>query len=158
MTAPRPQEVNLECMSPFGILPLEKRLLLRVWPRGDCWEWRGGTDRNGYGVFDYMAYHNLYVHRMVYELAKGPIPPGLQIDHICRHPWCVKPSHLEAVPQRLNIIRGIGFAGRNVRKTHCPRGHEYTLANTITDRPGSRKCRSCKNARDRKRRQANAKA
>jgi len=49
-----------------------------------------------------------YAHRLAYERAKGSIPAGLQIDHLCRVRECVNPDHLEAVSQRENIRRGKG--------------------------------------------------
>lgn len=45
-------------------------------------------------------------HRLAYTLTKGPIPDGLEIDHICNVKACVNPAHLEAVSHRENIVRG----------------------------------------------------
>ena len=92
-----------------------------------------------------------YAHRLAYELVKGPISDGLQIDHLCRNRACINPDHLEAVTQRENILRGEGVAALNARKTHCPQGHAYDEENTLilTGRQaGARRCQIC--ARDRK--------
>lgn len=67
-----------------------------------CWIWGGRTNAKGYGVFgDNLA------HRLAYERAKGPIPSGRQIDHLCRTPACVNPAHLEAVAPAVNTRRGL---------------------------------------------------
>lgn len=64
--------------------------------------------RNGYGMERSAAGPMRSAHRLAYERAKGAIPAGLQIDHLCRVRECVNPDHLEAVSQRENIRRGRG--------------------------------------------------
>lgn len=49
-----------------------------------------------------------YAHRLAYERAFGPIPTGMQIDHLCRVRECVNPDHLEVVSHTENVRRGIG--------------------------------------------------
>ena len=61
-----------------------------------CWEWRGAGSANGYGSFR-VGSRNLCAHRVSYELLVGPIPAGLQIDHVCPNRRCVNPDHLEPV-------------------------------------------------------------
>lgn len=117
-----------------------KRFWLHVWPRGDCWEYRGVRNSNGYPYFR-IGREQIRAHRYAYVEAKGIIPIGLTIDHLCWHKWCVKPSHLEAVTSAVNSIRGDGAKWQRI-KTHCPRGHAYTAENTYVER-GRRHCREC---------------
>ena len=94
------------------------------------------------------------VHAVVYELLVGPVPVGLELDHLCRVPNCVRPSHLEPVTKRENTKRstaGAATAMRERAKTHCPKGHEYSEANTWVNRRGWRACRRCHADRERAR-------
>lgn len=68
---------------------------------GGCWPWQGFTDFNSYGRFSRYG----LAHRFAYEFLVGPIPKGLEIDHLCRNKSCVNPDHLEAVTHRENIRR-----------------------------------------------------
>lgn len=106
-----------------------------------CWQWTGHLD-DGYG---HIRVNNKQgqAHRFSYEQFRGPIPDGMEIDHLCRNRACVNPAHLEAVTSVVNTLRGESFAARNARKTHCPSGHPYDDANTRIDKRGSRVCRAC---------------
>lgn len=56
-------------------------------------------------------------HRVVYEAWYGPIPEGIQIDHLCRNRRCVKPYHLEALTQEEHIRRtDVSNGGRRIRR------------------------------------------
>lgn len=110
-------------------------------PNTGCWLWSGYLASNGYGRF-----HRRAAHRLVYEAVSGPIPAGLDLDHLCRVRQCVNPEHLEPVTRSENLRRGSGakMLGRMHRsKTHCPSGHEYNDDNTYVGKRGSRSCREC---------------
>lgn len=108
----------------------------------DCWEWTAAL-RNGYGVFGVRAGKVVYAHRFMWEIYVGPIPEGMQLDHLCRNRKCVNPDHLEPVTQRENLIRGNGWASKARQKT-CIRGHnDWTIRKN-----GTRACRSCLRERD----------
>lgn len=109
-----------------------------------CWLWDGLVDPKGYGRA-YVNGKTHAVHRFVYEHYRGPIPPGLQIDHLCRVRCCVNPDHLEPVTSEVNTKRGIGPTALNTVKTHCPHGHPYTPENVYSPpQNGGRQCRICK--------------
>ncbi len=70
-----------------------------------CWEWQRCRDKDGYGHMSRLGVRYL-AHRYFYERAKGSVPGGLQLDHLCRNPSCVNPDHLEPVTNAENGRRG----------------------------------------------------
>ena len=104
----------------------------------DCWFWTS-NNRGGYGLFKYKKV-NWQAHRIAYELTFGIIPPFFDIHHKCHNKLCVNPSHLEAVTEA-NHPDAAPTLNRN--KTHCPKGHEYTIQNTKTNKKGYRWCIEC---------------
>lgn len=72
----------------------------------DCWEWTArGTGRGqAYGAFWFNGRSGL-AHRYAYETLIGPVPAGLELDHLCRFQRCVNPAHLEPVTPSVNIQR-----------------------------------------------------
>lgn len=108
----------------------------------ECWPWAGYIDAGGYGRLGVG-----WAHRLTYELEVGPIPPGWQVDHLCRRRDCVNPAHLEAVTQGENLRRQADAV------TRCRRGHEFTDENTYRSKSGRRTCRACRLASNRRWRQ-----
>jgi HNH endonuclease len=114
-----------------------------------CWEWTASLLSTGYGQFRSGGRGSkMYkAHRYAYEAYIGPIPDGLQLDHLCRNSRCVNPHHLEPVTALENTARSeLTAAYKNRAKTHCPQGHEYTPENVYINPAGSRVCRTCLNA------------
>lgn len=114
-----------------------------------CWEWTGARNREGYGITTLSGRRHT-AHRAVWLLLRGPMPPGLEPDHLCRVRHCVSPHHLEPVTHRENCRRGrIGAYLRE--RDRCQRGHPYDLR-TPRDRKGARLCRACSRIRTARRR------
>lgn len=112
---------------------------LPVNPETGCWEWQGKRS-NGYGQTS-LGNRMVYVHRLTYLVYVGPVPDGLEIDHLCRVRHCANPAHLEAVTAKVNVNRGINHESE---KTHCPQGHPYAGENLyVNPSSGNRACRSC---------------
>lgn len=122
-----------------------------------CWIWMGADKGNGYGMVRYH-YKVFLTHRVSYEFFRGPIPDGLELDHLCRVTFCCNPWHLEAVTHQVNCQRGTGGTNQEVLNllseiskarsksiTRCPQGHPYNAENTVIY-SGFRNCRICRYA------------
>lgn len=133
---------------------VEERFMRRVdkSPSGH-WMWTGSTASQGrYGVF-FKGGKNMPAHRAAWEIWQGAIPEGHVIDHLCRQTLCVRPEHLEPKTQQMNILAGTAPAALNAAKTHCHKGHAFTIDNTRVTPGGRRVCRACargRSARQRK--------
>lgn len=106
-----------------------------------CWIWRFQKKRDGYGRLRDNG-RNALVHRVAYETFVGPIPPEMQVDHLCFTPACCNPEHLRL----LSLLENASLQ-RSTLKTHCVNGHQMTPENTYTrpkrPRSGRRDCRAC---------------
>lgn len=70
-----------------------------------CWVWILSKNKFGYGKCEIKGKHRL-AHIVSYEKNYGPVPEGLQLDHLCRVSSCIRPDHLEAVTGAVNTRRG----------------------------------------------------
>lgn len=138
----------------FHPQPTEKQFQ-RFWRRvnktDSCWLWTGTLSTNGYGFASFNK-RAVAAHRVAYTALVGPIPNGLDLDHLCRVRACVNPAHLEPVTRAENLRRSeLTGPGKNIRKTHCNRGHDLSDALISTNRRGvaKRYCRICRQQRER---------
>ena len=87
-------------------------------------------------------------HRVSYQMDKGEVPSGLQLDHLCRVRCCVNPDHLEPVSQKENVRRGFAFrrvSGGWVGPGFCSKGHDLSGRGTYRrPKTGKAVCRVCK--------------
>ncbi len=125
----------------------EERLWEKVDKTETCWLWTASKNPLGYGWFGVGKKVRL-AHRVVYEFVVGPIPDGLELDHLCRTPSCVRPDHLEAVSHTINMQRG--HKRQRNQKTHCSGGHEFTENNSGVNSKGYRICYICRLTSERK--------
>jgi len=130
-----------------------------------CWFWCG-DDNGKYGSLGFWDNEmkrtvRLYAHRVSYVLHKGFIPDGLEIDHLCRQPLCVNPSHLEAVTHRENSRRIPVHRNQNTNKEYCGKGHPLFGENLRISSPRKhngrtyRICKTCEHAHQKRWRDAN---
>lgn len=142
----------------FKSRSLEERFWEKVDKRGpdECWLWKAGRDRNGYGHIGVGKGRSTRAHRVSWELANGSeIPVGLLACHTCDNPPCVNPAHI-FIGTMADNLQDASAKGRVDPKgygywTHCKRGHEFSPENTIVRSNGWRDCRSCRIIRNSKR-------
>lgn len=99
-------------------LPVKDRIAESITINEDgCWEWRGHTQANGYGSMSVNG-RPQRTHRIAYEEYVGPIPAGLEIDHLCRNRSCCNPKHLEPVTRAENMRRANSYRGHGEQVRH----------------------------------------
>jgi hypothetical protein len=117
----------------------------------DCWDWIASVGSHGYGQ---IRLHGVPVlaHRVVYELVRGRIPEGKSLDHrVCRRKVCCNPYHTIICTRGENIRQSDHHVGKNLLKTHCPKGHPYDGDNLYVTSKGHRQCNACRMIRNKNR-------
>lgn len=128
-----------------------------------CWTWLGQLNNRGYGWVKRDGRRQL-AHVWAYTEARGPVPEGLELDHLCHtesecpggdycpHRRCVNPDHLEPVTHQENMRRGrtgMATGALNRAKTHCPHGHLLDGVRKVGKGLGERYCKTCNRLRAR---------
>ena len=113
-----------------------------------CWMWVGAQTATGYGSFHFNGMPRK-AHRVSYQIHVGGIPEGMYLDHLCRTPLCVNPSHLEPVTPGENVRRGLRSYDSLV-KNRCPVGHPHPDGEGLyRSARGLRDCTDCRTIRNR---------
>lgn len=110
-----------------------------------CIESKKGITTNGYSRIRING-QRIQAHRWAYIVAKGAIPEGLVIDHMCENRLCVAPDHLRAVTNSVNVRAGKHSIDR---KPFCKKGHLYSKHLSVR-KSGKRECAECNRIRARK--------
>jgi hypothetical protein len=111
---------------------------------GDCWMWTGPSNPGGYGTAAFEG-QKTTAHRVLYQLIKGPIPEGMDLDHLCRNRLCVNPEHLEPVTRGENLTRG--FMARGCRNGHPATDDNISIVRR-SDGSVELRCKICHRARN----------
>lgn len=117
---------------------VKERFFAKVDKTDTCWNWTGAKSAwrperpiasatEGYGVINING-RTFYAHRASWLMHKGPLIPGLVIDHLCDNTLCVNPEHMQQVTNNENTKRSPKHTANGARyyKTHCKNGHERT--------------------------------
>jgi hypothetical protein len=115
-------------------------------PNSGCVLWLGCIAKSGYGRFGLRAddKHVTSAYVAAYLTFVGPVPPGMELDHLCRNRACIAVWHLEPVTHRVNLLRGETQAAENASKETCIHGHAFDERNTYWRPDGNgRQCRTC---------------
>ena len=108
-----------------------------------CWEWNRALTDEGYGKGFRKDISTRFAHRALWIEKNGPVPEGMELDHLCKNKRCVNPTHLEPVTHKINMDRSDRIVlARGA--TGCRYGHLWTSENTyIQPSTGTRLCREC---------------
>jgi hypothetical protein len=138
-TRPRSIYCGRSCYRGSFVKTIQQLLHDRIQKTDGCWLWLGHIAKSGYGVTStggYTPERVMHAHRFSYLILAGPIPNGLEPDHLCRNRSCINPSHLELVTHAENMRRAA------THRTHCKKGHPFSPENTFMV-GGARRCHRC---------------
>lgn len=107
---------------------VQERFWAKVDKTDSCWNWTATVTSKYYGSYRVDRRRTVPAHRFAYELAVGPIPDDMEIDHRCHNTRCVNPSHLRLATPSQNCenrrgarsdsasgVRGVGWSACHQR-------------------------------------------
>lgn len=107
-----------------------------------CWEWQGFINSKGYGKVTLTLENRKRLtkgaHRLVWETLVGAVPKGMELDHLCRNPKCVRIDHLEPVTRSENMLRAWPH-----HQSQCRRGHALIEDNLVSHGKLNPTCKAC---------------
>jgi hypothetical protein len=133
--------------------PVLERLVekIRINDVTDCWEWTASKQAQGYAQISIKLLNGKHqpqlAHILTYEWLVGPVPDGMELDHLCRVRHCVNPFHLEPVPHLDNVLRGAAPTAKWSLTNTCKRGHPLRGDNVYIQKGGLRSCIICRKDR-----------
>jgi len=103
------------------------RFWAKVKKAGDdeCWLWQAARQAGRYGVFS-LEGGTVMPHRYAWQLANGPLPPGMHVLHSCDVKLCCNPRHLR-------LGTSIENAHDRVLRKRQPRGETHPLSRLNED-------------------------
>ena len=119
--------------------------------KSGCWQWQASFNTHGYGQLGIGSRLDgsrrlATAHRVAYQEFVGPVPDGLELDHLCRNRACCNPEHLEPVPHHVNIRRAVSGSDNA-----CKNGHTGMFYSEKDKRYYCRECRAAASTRYRER-------
>ena len=127
------------------------------WRDVPCKLWPRSLNSNGYGTVTLSGGRNTTAQRWIWEKHNGPVPEGMEVDHLCDERACWEILHLQLLTHQENVLKGTSPAAEAARQTHCAQGHPFDAENTRWNRRSSGKtqrvCRICAAEASRKHRQ-----
>lgn len=108
----------------------QEALRKRVHQEGDCIVWAGHRNQHGYGRVNVGGNRLRVVHHLAWELVHGPIPDGLEVDHVCFNRACINVDHLRTVTRSDNARHRQGAQPNSksgVRNVHACKGGRWMV-------------------------------
>lgn len=97
---------NLELTNLHGFTVFERVIKKSVQDDNGCLIFGGCKTHQGYGHIKSGKTMKM-AHRVTFEHHNGPVPEGMELDHLCRNRACVNHEHLEIVTHKENVQRGV---------------------------------------------------